>query len=878
MTDKQFNPSASQDDGQPRGQRELIVLTKAEAAVRAGPRGLSSESGADVSPLAKLLATAGATLEPLFGNGDAPASRSAQSEEEQRYYSVTAPDERLDAIADELIKDDLVEAAYVKPAGEPPVMVDEPDADADARGVNDMQPSAAPIPAVTPSFIARQGYLNPTPVGVDARYAWRFRGGRGAGVRVIDLEWGWRFTHEDLRMNQGGVIAGANASSTDHGTAVLGEISGDDNGRGVIGISPDAHISAVSFSTLPTARAIRTAADNLRAGDIMLLEIHRAGPRFNFQARGDQRGYIAVEWWPDDFAAIRYAIARGIIVVECAGNGAENFDDALYDTRPRGFPASWRNPFNPANPSSQAVVVGAGAPPQGTNGADHGPDRSRLGFSNHGRRVDAQGWGREVCTTGYGDLQSGDLDREYTLKFSGTSSSGPIVVGALACVQGALRGEGQTLLTPQGAINLLRSTGAPQTDAPGRPRSQRIGNRPDLKTMIDHVVRPATTYTGVWRSGTDPYYLWVNADWANFVSKWQELGQRNLRLVDFEITRFGNVDRYSGVWRQGTDPYYLWVNANWPNFVAKWQELGRRNLRLIDLEIRQFGDEWRYSGVWRGGSDPYYLWVNADWSHFVAKWQELSGRSLRLVDFEIVRMGGGYRYSGVWRHGTDAHYLWVNADWANFVAKWRELAARNLRLTKIVRLNVGGQWRYSGVWRQGSDGYYLWAGASWPNFVDKWSELGRAGLRLVDLEINAPGEGTRSAPIASLGGVMTTEGNDESGSGFGDGMLSGETAETTLVISSEDAIGGGDLGAGFAIAGAVSTAASAAAPTEGGDPGGAGYGGGEASEAAQSRGAAAAPLGAASGESDTGDGYGGGSGEALAATAALEGYGGGELG
>ena len=264
------------------------------------------------------------------------------------------------------------------------------------------------------------------------------------------------------------------------------------------------------------------AADALSAGDIILLELHRPGPRFDFQARDDQRGYIAIEWWPDDLAAVRYATGKGVIVVGAAGNGAENFDVALYDARPAGFPASWRNPLNPANPGSGAVVVGAGAPPPGTHGRDHGADRSRLGFSNYGARLDAQGWGREVTTTGYGDLQGGaDETRWYTDRFSGTSSASPIVVGALACLQGIQLSAGRPALTPAKAVEVLRATGSPQQDGPNGPAGQRIGNRPDIRAAVGYLT-PAVIQSGVATHYWDelipipagPSRLWLFVDGA----------------------------------------------------------------------------------------------------------------------------------------------------------------------------------------------------------------------------------------------------------------------------------------------------------------------------------------------------------------------------
>jgi hypothetical protein len=164
----------------------------------------------------------------------------------------------------------------------------------------------------------------------------------------------------------------------------------------------------------------------------------------------------------------------------------EDLDDPIYDTPgTAAFPAGWANPFNRGNRDCGAILVGAGAPPPGTHGRSHGPDRSRLDFSNFGAAVDAQGWGSEVTTTGYGDLQGGPNEDEwYTDEFGGTSRASPIVVGALGSLQGVLRARGAPALTPARARQLLRTTGSPQQDGPGRPATQRIGSRPDLARLI----------------------------------------------------------------------------------------------------------------------------------------------------------------------------------------------------------------------------------------------------------------------------------------------------------------------------------------------------------------------------------------------------------
>ncbi|GAA1885129.1 hypothetical protein GCM10009837_03330 [Streptomyces durmitorensis] len=485
-------------------EQELIVVARPEARLRAQAEGVRSAAGSDVSALNMFLGDEQLTLEPLFGNEERLRSADRQHIESDDgddvpdlalFYRVRGGESRAQELRSRMAALPGIDTAYVKP-GAVPAAIGSTDR-APNVGESGRRKEGAPV---TPDFTGRQGYLRPAPEGVDAQWAWQRLGGSGEGVTVIDIEGAWQLGHEDLTGKLAGVVVGTpiqDVAWRNHGTAVIGVIGGDRTSVGITGIAPEAMTAAASFQPLGTAATIHAAAERLGAGDIVLIELHRPGPRFDFEPRDDQRGYVALEWWPDDYAAVRYACAKGVIVVAAAGNGAESLDDAVYERRPDGFPEWWRNPFNPSNRPSGAVLVGAGAPPPGTHGRDHGPDRSRLGFSNYGARVDAQGWGRETTTTGGswnqpGDLQGGTEEIAwYTDTFSGTSSASPVVVGALACLQGMLKAAGQQLMTPARARAVLRSTGSPQQDAPGRPASQRIGNRPDIKAAVTNLLPSA---------------------------------------------------------------------------------------------------------------------------------------------------------------------------------------------------------------------------------------------------------------------------------------------------------------------------------------------------------------------------------------------------
>lgn len=389
------------------------------------------------------------------------------------YYHAFARDEESAVRAVmRLQSDPAVRYADVQPPWSPPVRFS-----AQRRPSAELAVEALPAGA-SPNLIAEQAYLGAAPTGIDATFAWTKAGGKGAGTNVIDVESGWNLRHEDLLNKHGGVVFGPNADS-DHGTAVLGIFSANVISVGVTGIACETFASAASANWDATgakwnaAAAIYAAAERLSAGDIILLEMHAPGPNSPGLNEG-QLGYIAIEYWDSEFAAISFATQKGIYVVEAAGNGSETLDAAPYQHR-----------FDRGARDSGAILVGGGESSYGQN------PRARISWSNYGSRLDVQGWGESIVTCGglsqpnYCDRFKGmDESHCYTETFGGTSGASPIVVGAVACLAGGVRAAGRQPLSPAEMRRTLTDTGTMQADAPDRPATQRIGPLPNLRAAF----------------------------------------------------------------------------------------------------------------------------------------------------------------------------------------------------------------------------------------------------------------------------------------------------------------------------------------------------------------------------------------------------------
>lgn len=368
------------------------------------------------------------------------------------YYVDGPPETDLIALVRRLLSWKTVREAYIDEGGPDPVV----NAADDPRSPN-------------------QGYLDPSPDGIDAEYAWTFAGGDGAGQRFIDLEQGWTLTHEDITAHGATLLHGTLLdSSRGHGTSVLGEVTAVDNAIGCVGIVPNvASVDVVSFNGSTRPAAIIAALASLGFGDTLLLEAQvwlngttLLGP---------------IEAYDAEYEAIRLATALGIIVVEAGGNGTNNGSTPplamdTYTTL-SGKAILNRDTSNPDFRDSGAIIVTAAS-----STAPH----TRLAYGPHGKRIDCYAWGQNINTL---SSDSTGSTTAYTTSFGGTSGASPIITGSALAVQGRAEAQLGFRFSPRQMRAVLSNPTTGTT--PATTETTLIGVMPNLHRIFDAVFNAA---------------------------------------------------------------------------------------------------------------------------------------------------------------------------------------------------------------------------------------------------------------------------------------------------------------------------------------------------------------------------------------------------
>jgi subtilisin family serine protease len=326
-----------------------------------------------------------------------------------------------------------------------------------------LQPVRPPfdIAPVTPNFEPFQTYLGANP-GVNITFAWNLNV-TGSGIKIRDVEYGFNKNHEELHQINTFLATGMTINSaasvdfTEHGTATFGTVIGH---KGLYGISGLAY-GATEMILFPEWQisgynrvfAVSQAIANSVLGDVIIYEMQTGG-------QGGQ--YVPAEFNTLVWDLTAAASASGIIVVAAAGNGAQNLNSTYY-----------QNYMNLGN--SGAIIVGAG-----TSNLSH----NRIFYSTFGTRVDVQGWGENLFTTGYGDAQNiGNDFNQYYTNFAGTSSATAMVAGCVVVLQSYHFSLTGGYLTGPQMRTILKDTGVPQ----GNAASGNIGPLPNIQAAMQAI-------------------------------------------------------------------------------------------------------------------------------------------------------------------------------------------------------------------------------------------------------------------------------------------------------------------------------------------------------------------------------------------------------
>ncbi len=261
-------------------------------------------------------------------------------------------------------------------------------------------------------------------IGIDVDGAWEYATGNGIKVAVYDE--GIDIDHEDLRAS---VYAFANYNVDDkasihstypttdtgnwHGTACAGIITAQVNGRGCVGIAPDAHLYAIRYSDL-VDRDIDAYSWMMSEG--VSVVSNSWGTYENLDAYTEIFRKLAIEGRD----------GKGMLLFFASGNEGRSMDDPGIDDE-----------------SESPWVLSIGATTK-----EHRIAR----FSNYGSSLDFVAPGESIVTTDKTG-SAGYSGGNYTESFSGTSAASPVAAGVAALMLSA-----NPYLTREEVIAILKQT------------------------------------------------------------------------------------------------------------------------------------------------------------------------------------------------------------------------------------------------------------------------------------------------------------------------------------------------------------------------------------------------------------------------------------
>jgi len=206
----------------------------------------------------------------------------------------------------------------------------------------------------------------------------------------------------------------------------------------------------------------------------------------------------------------------------------------------------------------------------------------------------------------------------------------------------------------------------------------------DIETWVDGGKR---LWGGIFRSGPDRSLVLSDVEWEPFKERFTKLSEteneeEQMRLVDMEIYSSKGKTLFAGVFRNGNEFSSLQVGQDRSGFLTKWQQLVNQQLRLIDLEVYRTatGNKNLYAGVFLEAPGSYGIWTGTTWEKFQEKWTS-AGRS-GLWDVETYMEDGKRLYDGVIL-GGGTEELPGMVDGQALVAKWREMLGKGYRLIHL---------------------------------------------------------------------------------------------------------------------------------------------------------------------------------------------------